>query len=98
MTGVNNGESQNSINQVKSNIEKHINDKDIPLLDVFAQRYYLSSSVDDLKQRSIQELSSILLSHWNFIYQRSPGEAKIRIFNPVKEKDGWESSHTIIRS
>ncbi len=38
-----------------------------------------------------------LYSHWNFIYHRTPDEAKIHIFNPDKEKDGWESAHTVIQ-
>ena len=53
--------------------------------------------MDDLKARSIADLYHILLSHWEFIYQRAPGESKIRIFNPSKEKDGWDSTHTIIQ-
>ncbi|MBX3708901.1 MAG: NAD-glutamate dehydrogenase [Gammaproteobacteria bacterium] len=97
MTGGNNGECQNIINQLKTYIKSHANEKESALLEVFAQQYYSSSSVDDLKERPIANLYSILLSHWKFIYQRSPNEAKVRIFNPSKEKDGWTSSHTIIQ-
>lgn len=97
MTGSNNGECQNIINQIKDYIKTHAKEKDVSLLQMFAQRYYASSSVDDLKQRSIADLYHILLSHWQFIHQRTPSEAKIRIFNPVMDKDGWESTHTIIQ-
>lgn len=96
MTGVNNGECQEIINQLKAYIKTHAHEK-VELLQDFAQRYYSSSAVEDLKERSIKDLYYILLSHWNFIYQRSPGEAKIRIFNPEMEKDGWVSTHTIIQ-
>ncbi len=97
MTGVNNGECQNIINQVKAYIKSHANENEINLLEVFAQRYFASCSVDDLKEHPIADLYGILLSHWQFIQQRSPGEAKIRIFNPTKETDGWESIHTVIQ-
>lgn len=97
MTGINNGECQNIINQIKTYIKNHAPEKEIHLLDAFAQRYYLASSVEDLKHRSIQNLYGILYSHWKFISQRSPGEAKIKIFNPEKSVDGWESTHTIIQ-
>lgn len=96
MTGVN-GECQNIINQLETYIKSHAKEKDVPLLSLFAQRYFSGSSIDDLKERSIAELYGILLSHWKFINQRSPGEAKIHIFNPDKEKDGWTSSHTVIQ-
>lgn len=98
MTGVNNGECQNIINQLIAYIKKHhADDKEAKLLEVFAQRYFSSSAAEDLRQRSIEDLYGILLSHWKFIYERAPGQAKIRIFNPEKSRDGWCSSHTIIQ-
>lgn len=97
MTGASNGECQNMINQLQAYIKNHAKEKEIPLLSLFAQRYFSGSSIDDLKERSIADLYGILLSHWKFINQRLPGEAKIRIFNPDKEKDGWTSSHTVIQ-
>lgn len=97
MSGVNNGECQNIINQLKGYIQENANEKGTRLLQIFAQKYYASSSVDDLKNRPMSELYGILVSHWNYIQQRAPGEAKIRIFNPDQEKDGWSSSHTIIQ-
>src|SRR5258707_10321721 len=97
MTGVNNGECQNIINQLKAYIKEHANEKDLALLEVFAQRYFISSAVEDLKEKSLSDLYGIMMSHWTFINQRSPGQAKVSIFNPSKEKDGWESSHTIIQ-
>lgn len=96
MTGVNNGESQNIINQICSYIKSHATAKEAPLLEVFAKRYFQSSAVVDLKERSPEDLFGILYSHWKLIYQRNAGEAKIHIFNPTKEKNGFESSHTVI--
>jgi glutamate dehydrogenase len=66
------------------------------LLEQFAHRYYMSASYEDLNSHSIEDLFGALLSHWNFIFQRNPGESKVRVFNPSKEKDGYESLHTII--
>jgi glutamate dehydrogenase len=96
MTGVN-GECQNIINQVRAYIKINAADKEVTLLEAFAQRYFSSCALEDLKERSIETLYGILLSHWQFIYQRSPDEAKIRIFNPSKAKDGWQSTHTIVQ-
>src|SRR6516162_3572456 len=97
MNSVNNGECQNIINQVKAYIKHKVSDKEeVSLLEEFAKRYFSSSAVEDLKPRSIADLYGIMYSHWKFIYQRAPSEAKIRIFNPKKEIDGWESVHTVI--
>ncbi|RDI46068.1 NAD-glutamate dehydrogenase [Aquicella lusitana] len=97
MAGVNNRESQNIINQIKTYVKNHAPAKEADLLEAFAERYFSSIALDDLKERTISDLYGILLSHWKFIYQRSPGEAKVRIFNPEKAKDGWKSTHTIIQ-
>lgn len=92
-----NGESQHIIDEVKSYIRKHAPSKDLHLLEIFAQRYYASSALEDLKERSIQNLYGIVYSHWKFISQRAPGEAKVRVFNPETSTDGWHSSHTVIQ-
>lgn len=98
MTGVNNGDCQTIINELQNYIKKHHDDdKESLLLEAFAQRYFAASAAEDLKQRSLDDLYGILLSHWKFIYERAPGEAKIRIFNPEKIKNGWRSTHTIIQ-
>lgn len=97
MTGTNNGECQDIISQVEGYIKRHASEKDEKFLSIFAKRYYLGSAANDLKERSISDLYEIALSHWKFINHRSVGEAKIRIFNPDKEKDGWTSSHTAIQ-
>ncbi len=94
----NNGDSQNVINQIQAYIKQHkASQKEASLLETFAQRYFSSTAVEDLKARSIADLYGILISHWKFIYHRMPGEAKVRIFNPDKEKDGWASPHTVIQ-
>lgn len=97
MAGVNNGECQNIINQVKAYIKSHASEKEASLLETFAQRYFSSASVEDLREHSVAHFYGMLLSHWKFIQQRAPGEAKVRIFNPDKAKDGWRSTHTVIQ-
>lgn len=86
--------------EIIQHVEDYAKDKlpkaQIPLLKQFAQRYYASAPLADLEERSLDDLLGALLSHWKFIYQRNPGEAKIRVFNPTQEKDNWQSQHTII--
>ncbi|MHB1221427.1 MAG: NAD-glutamate dehydrogenase [Gammaproteobacteria bacterium] len=97
MTVVNSSECQNIINEVKAYIAKHAPQKEVNLLAIFAERYFASSSPEDLKERSTEELYAILASHWKHIRERAPGEAKIHIFNPDLATDGWTSSQTVIQ-
>ncbi len=93
-------QSDNRRQEILSQLHTYVKDKlpakEIALLESFAQRYYAAAPLADLLDHSIDDLLASLLSHWSFIYQRKPGEAKVRVFNPTKEKDNWESQHTII--
>jgi glutamate dehydrogenase len=97
MTGLNNGECQDIINRVQAYIKTQLLEKESILLQAFAKRYFGSCSLEDLREHTIENLYGILYSHWKFIYQQKAGEAKIRIFNPESEKDGWQSTHTVIQ-
>jgi glutamate dehydrogenase len=87
---------QEVISEILYHVKNRVPEKQFPLLETYAQRYYASSSLADLGEHSLEDLCGAFLSHWEFIYQRAPGESKVRIFNPTLEKDGWESTHTII--
>ncbi len=87
---------QEIINTLPAYIKKRLPNDQIPLLEAFAKRYFATSPIADLNSRSIDDLLGGLLSHWNFIYQRKPGESKVRVFNPTLENDGWQSKHTIV--
>ncbi len=97
MSGPQNGETQKIIDQIKAYIKKNAPANEVELLTTFAQRYFNAVPLEDLRDRSIAELYAIMLSHWRFILVRAPGESKIRIFNPTKENDGWQSTHTVIQ-
>ena len=82
--------------KLKGYLKNRVSEQQATLLEEFAKRYYNSSSLADLNERSMEDLLGAFLSHWNFVYEREAGESKVRIFNPSLEKDGWESTHTII--
>ncbi len=84
------------ITKLRECIKSKVPASEAALLETFAQRYYVNCSLEDLTQSPIEDLFGALFSHWNFIYDRKPGESKVRVFNPTLEKDGWESTHTII--
>lgn len=66
------------------------------LIQSFLAQYYLGVSSYDLKEKSLEELYGALISLWHLIYERKPGESKVKVYNPVLEQNGWQSVHTII--
>lgn len=69
---------------------------DAALVIKFLMQYYIGVSPYDLRDRGIEDLYGSLLSQWNFLYKRLPGESKVRVYNPQLEVNGWQSNHTII--
>jgi glutamate dehydrogenase len=77
--------------------EKKLSPKKLNLMRPFIEQYYANTSLEDLAARTIKNLFGALMSHWELMYQRQPGERKRRIFNPDPASDGWETSHTVIQ-
>ncbi len=96
MTGQVGSHRQELIHEILTPIKKQVPKNQIKLVEEFAERYFASSSLADLREHTLEDLSGAFLSHWNYVYQRAPGESKVRIFNPTLEKDHWQSTHTII--
>lgn len=87
---------QDIINKLRTYLKNRVPKAQAELLEIFAERYYATAPLEDLYAHSIEDLFGALVSHWNFIYQRKPGESKVKVFNPTLEENGWQSKHTII--
>lgn len=77
-------------------IKERIKEPESSLIIDFLNQYYLGVSIDDLRKKSLDELYGSLISHWHFIYQRMPGESKVKVYNPQYEQNGWQSAHSVI--
>src|SRR5260370_19080077 len=58
--------------------------------------YFALVAPDDIIYPSFDTLLGGALSLWQFGEQREPGIAKIRLFNPTVEQNGWDLEHTVI--
>lgn len=77
-------------------IHKKVTAEQRAMLTAFTHRYYMNVAYDDLAESDIGNLAAATLSHWNFMYQRAPGEIKVRVYNPTVAEQGWSSKHTIV--
>src|SRR4051812_25039730 len=50
----------------------------------------------DVAARSPDDLCGAALALWQFAAHREPGRAKVRVYNPELDTDGWSSPHTIV--
>ncbi|MFQ5775087.1 MAG: NAD-glutamate dehydrogenase [Kiloniellaceae bacterium] len=62
----------------------------------FLRQFYAHVPPDDIVNENPENLYGAALALWSFGQKRRPGGAKIRVYNPRPEEQGWKSSHTIV--
>ncbi|MGE0119374.1 MAG: NAD-glutamate dehydrogenase [Dongiaceae bacterium] len=65
-------------------------------LSEFITQFYANVAVDDLVGEAAENLYAAALSLWGFAAQRVPGTAKVRVYNPRLDEQGWHSAHTVV--
>src|SRR6202048_3745931 len=62
----------------------------------FIRQYYGQVDPEDLAERRTADLCGAALAHLDFMGEFRSGAPKLRVYNPQKQRDGWESTHTVI--
>ena len=84
------------LDQLNHQFEKRLEKPLADQMAEFAAVYYAAASLEELEERGLDDLFGATLSSWHFLQTFSSHQLKIRVFNPVYEQHGWQSSHTII--
>src|SRR6516165_6512625 len=72
------------------------NGKKIAQAETFIRQYYSQVDPEDLAERNISDLYGAALAHLNFLGEFNSGTSKLRVYNPQRQTDGWESTHTVV--
>ena len=65
-------------------------------IGAFIAKFYANVAADDLVGETPDSLYGAAVSLWSFGAQRMPGAAKVRVYNPRLDEQGWRSPHTIV--
>jgi len=84
------------IDRVVAYIEKRLKKSKAGDATTFARAFYRNVPADDLMGREAEDLYGAALGLWQFGETRTPGQAKVRVFNPSYETHGWHTGHTVI--
>lgn len=89
---------QQIIDSVVTMVETNLaDDKEHGLISQFVRFFFEKVSDQDLSDRTASDLYGLAISMWQFFVSRHTATDKaIRIYNPEFERDGWQSSHTVI--
>lgn len=64
--------------------------------ELFLRQYFGNVPVEDMQGRSLDKLAQAAVSHLEFGATRRAGKALLRIFNPLQDRHGYQSTYTII--
>ncbi len=67
-----------------------------PALETLLRLYYRHVVTEELLARRPEDLLGAVLSHRALASQREPGEARLRVFTPTVEQEGWTTGHTVV--
>ncbi len=67
-----------------------------PLAGEFVRAFFAALPAEDLTPTNQETLFAIAVAQWRFMQERAPGTAKVRVYNPSPEIDGWESPYTVV--
>src|SRR5215211_4001463 len=82
--------------KVVGRVREQLPEDQAPQVEEFARQYYDWTHPEDLSGRSPVDVYGAAVAHWSFARQRTPGEAKVRVYNPRFEEHGWQSTHTVV--
>jgi glutamate dehydrogenase len=84
------------IESVCERVRERMAADDAAQAEEFVRQYYWRAPADDLLERDTLDLYGAALAHLNLVRRRTPGEPRVRVYNPSFEQDGWQSAHTAI--
>ncbi len=76
--------------------KQQLSDKNHVAFVCFIDQYFRNVSIEDLRNREIEDLYGLVSSHWQLLQERVQGQCKVRVYNPDAEQHGWQSTHTVI--
>ena len=84
------------IDQMTQAIMAHHRGEEAQALIDFVALFYDQYPVTELNGRKVSDVYGASFANWHFVQEKPSKRAKVRVYNPTLEQDGWLSSHTIV--
>src|SRR5690606_26453161 len=69
---------------------------DDDVLGEFLSLYYFELPEDDVDDRKIDDIYSVGVAHLDLGRRRIVGDPVVRVVSPDRERDGWQSPHSVV--
>ena len=69
---------------------------DDPVLGPFLALYYSELPEEDVDDRKIDDIYAVGVAHLDLGRRRRPANPVVRVVSPERERDGWQSPHSVV--
>ncbi|MGZ4167609.1 MAG: NAD-glutamate dehydrogenase [Solirubrobacteraceae bacterium] len=87
---------QNLIESLGHTVGRELAEEPAASYREFVRQYYHWVPAKDLADRDQADLCGAVIAHWRTARHRARGEAKVNVYNPERERDGWGSPYTVL--
>ena len=89
-------ERQQIINEIAARARRLAGSRTPLDAEAFARVYFHGVAEEDMRPRATDDLVGAALAHLAIAGTRRPGEAIVKVFNPVAQRDGFACAHTVV--
>jgi glutamate dehydrogenase len=82
---------------IEADIDRRLAGEDTGLLKEFTRRFWARVPQEDLVARESEDAAGITLACWHLLLRRPPDASGVVVLNPDYERDGWETSHSVVQ-
>ncbi|GIX35649.1 MAG: glutamate dehydrogenase [Lysobacteraceae bacterium] len=90
-------ESPSPLPAILAALERRLSGTRLKDATALAEAFGRRLGEEDLAARSPEQWAALLAGFLDFMRDRKPGTAKLRVFHPKAEEEGWDCSHTVIQ-
>ncbi|GAB3448249.1 NAD-glutamate dehydrogenase [Streptomonospora sediminis] len=65
-------------------------------MEQFLAHYYRHVATEELQERDPAEICGPAAAHLEFARHRPQGRAKVRVYTPTSDHEGWETGHSVV--
>jgi glutamate dehydrogenase len=87
---------QSILGQLKVELANRMSARAVRQASLFSDEYFKHVPLAELNRETPVRLASMVIGKLEFLQQRKKGELLIRVFNPEKDRDGWDCRHTVV--
>ena len=89
--------SDSYVTRLLDHIRNRLPDREFESAEQFARQFWSRTPEEDLAGRGVDDDAGATIEFWRSFQDRDPAEIQILVMNPERERNGWESRHTVVQ-